>query len=471
MSAKPIIYLNALEEGQDKVKLVLKDFPESLKQQLEQLHYIEQQQGRLVMTHDANLIRQLSDYFLDSAWVNTKYLHQRPVQVPAKQVSLHSGNTAKVFIPTINLLPMEHEGKTFLKLQMRYHKPLYGVLFQTAGVKWSRSYRCFITHFSEEHILLILNSLRGIARISLSKKINLDSLVLQKALWDQQLPEGHKSVSIQLMEYMQLKNYSLNTIRTYYAMIIKFVNTTSVPLDIIHAYGETEINTYHARLKESGRYSVSYINQSINAVQLYYRHCVGKPLNLEQIHRPKKETSLPKIISRQEIEKILAKTTNLKHKSMLLLVYSAGLRAGEVLGLKWTDININDNRIHIKAAKGKKDRCVMLSQNARTLLIKYRKAYPSKEYIFEGQYGGAYSYRSLQQVFKRALKEAGINTPYTLHCLRHSFATHLLESGTDLRYIQQLLGHNSSKTTEIYTHVSMQALDKIVSPADQLNIR
>ncbi|WKN30996.1 tyrosine-type recombinase/integrase [Porifericola rhodea] len=133
-------------------------------------------------------------------------------------------------------------------------------------------------------------------------------------------------------------------------------------------------------------------------------------MNLGQIHRPKKEASLPKIISRQEIEKILANTPNLKHKSLLLLIYSAGLRAGEVLNLKWTDINLHGHRIHIKAGKGKKDRCVMLSQSARTLLIQYRKAYPSKEYIFEGQYGGAYSYRSLQQIFKRALKASGIPT-------------------------------------------------------------
>ncbi|WKN30997.1 hypothetical protein PZB74_18780 [Porifericola rhodea] len=190
------------------------------------------------------------------------------MQVPEKPVRLGASHRAKVFTPTIHLLPMDHEGKTYLKLQMRYHKCLYGVLFQTTGVKWSQAYRCFITHFTEEHILKLLQSLKGIARIGLSKKIKLDSLVLQKALWDQQLSEEYKTVSIQLLEYMQLKNYSLNTIRTYYAMIVKFVNTTSLPLDIIHAYGETEINSYHAGLKESGRYSVSYINQSGTRSQL-----------------------------------------------------------------------------------------------------------------------------------------------------------------------------------------------------------
>lgn len=253
-------------------------------------------------------------------------------------------------------------------------------------------------------------------------------------------------------------------------MILKFLNAHPQPLEVIQAFSEAEVNAYHSRLQQSKKYSVSYINQSINAVQLYYRLVVQRPLRLAQVVRPKKEATLPKIIPRQEIEQLLAKTSNLKHKTMLLLIYSAGLRSGELLQLKWNDLDLKAGRIHLKGAKGKKDRITLLSQKAKALLLQYQQEYRSADYVFEGQYGGRYSYRSLQQVFKRAMKEAGITAPYTLHCLRHSFATHLLESGTDLRYIQQLLGHSSSKTTEIYTYVSMQALEKIVSPADQLTI-
>lgn len=469
MSAKPIIFLNPMEGVEGKLKLVIKDFTTELKAELMQFHLIGQQQGRLQINHDQDHIRQLSDYFMGRVMINTRYLYQKPVKVPAQTVKLHAAEKLQT-LPHVNLLPMTHEGKTFLKLQLTYNKQLYGILFQISGIKWSKTYKCFITHFSEASITHLLRQLKGAARLSLSKKIEINSLQLQKALWEQHLPEGHKTCSLKLLEMMKLRNYSMNTIRTYYAMILKFLNASELPLEVIHAYSEAEVNAYHAKLRESGHYSVSYINQSVNAVQLYYRHCVGKPLNVEQVFRPKKASTLPKILARQEIEAMLTKTVNIKHKAMLLLIYSAGLRAGEVLRLKWEDISLPDGRIHIKAAKGKKDRYTPLSLKAGNLLQQYRKQYPTKVYVFEGQYGGAYSYRSLQQIFKRAMKEAGITAPYTLHCLRHSFATHLLESGTDLRYIQQLLGHSSSKTTEIYTHVSMQALDKIVSPADMLNI-
>ena len=469
MIKHPIIFLNVLDQQPGQCRLVFKHVTNAIKAELNQLTYLEQHQGQWVMRSDPGLIRQLSDYLAGRVRISTKYLNQKPLHVSRQPVPLRNRKATKT-LPIITLLPFDHQGTTYLKLQMVYRKALYGLFFQLDQVKWSRTYRCFVTHFSEEHILQLLRQLRGKVRVALSSKITLNSLTLQKALWEQQLPTGHHAVAQELLSYMKLKNYSLNTMRTYHAMILRFLNAHELPLEIIHAFGEQEVNAYHASLKDSGQYSVSYINQSINAIQLYYKQYVSRPLRLEQVLRPKKEATLPKIIARQEIEAILANTINLKHKAMLLLIYSAGLRSGELLRLKWSDINLLDGRIHIKGAKGKKDRCTMLSRKAKDLLLCYREEYRSREYVFEGQYGGPYSYRSLQQVFKRAVKAAGINAPYTLHCLRHSFATHLLEDGTDLRYIQQLLGHNSSKTTEIYTYVSSRALDKIVSPADRLSI-
>ena len=421
------------------------------------------------MSSQPDQIRLLSDYFLGRLRVNTKYLRCKAIQVPRQPVAIRAASSRKVF-PRVMLLPINHEGKTFLKLQTVYRRSFYRILFQTEGVRWSQTYRCFVTHFSEDSILQLLSRLKGQAQVNVSSKIGLNSLSLQKSLWEQQLPEEQIGVPIEFLEFMKLRNYSFNTMRTYHSMVLKFLTTHNVPLEIVDAFSESEINAYHTQLKDSGRYSVSFINQSINAVKLYYKHCLGKPLDLQQVFRPKKEATLPKIIAKQEIEAILSNIINIKHRTMILLLYSAGLRSGELLFLRWGDINLIDNRVHIKGGKGRKDRCTLLSQKVKTLLIDYRKAYGSKEYVFEGQYGGPYSYRSLQQVFRRALKDAGITAPYTLHCLRHSFATHLLEAGTDLRYIQQLLGHNSSKTTEIYTYVSSQALEKIVSPADQLSI-
>jgi site-specific recombinase XerD len=155
---------------------------------------------------------------------------------------------------------------------------------------------------------------------------------------------------------------------------------------------------------------------------------------------------------------------------MLLLIYSAGLRLGELLNLKLGDIDSEQMRIHIIAGKGKKERYVMLSPKTLNLLREYYKEYKPKEYIFEGQNGGKYSPKSVQTLFKASLKKAGIKKKATVHTLRHSFATHLLDDGTDIRYIQELLGHKRLETTQIYKQVSSYSINKIKSPADDLDI-
>jgi integrase/recombinase XerD len=181
-------------------------------------------------------------------------------------------------------------------------------------------------------------------------------------------------------------------------------------------------------------------------------------MDVSLIHRPKKEKTLPNVLSKEEVKMILEAHTNIKHKTMLSMIYSCGMRCGELRGI-----------VIIKQAKGKKDRIVPLSEKILDMLRIYYQAYKPNTYLFEGQAAGTlYDERSLQQVLKQALIKAKITKPVTLHWLRHSYATHLLEAGTDLRYIQELLGHNSSKTTEIYTHVSTREIQKIKSPFDDL---
>ncbi|WP_317245745.1 tyrosine-type recombinase/integrase [Flavobacterium amniphilum] len=174
-------------------------------------------------------------------------------------------------------------------------------------------------------------------------------------------------------------------------------------------------------------------------------------------------------MSKEEVKSILSAHNNIKHKTMLSLIYSCGLRCGELLALEPVHIDSKRNIVFLKKAKGKKDRIVPLSAKILEMLREYYRLYKPKVYLFEGQTEGKpYDDRSLQQVLKQALKKANISKPVTLHWLRHSYATHLLESGTDLRYIQELLGHNSSKTTEIYTHVSTKNIQQIKSPFDDL---
>lgn len=203
----------------------------------------------------------------------------------------------------------------------------------------------------------------------------------------------------------------------------------------------------------------------------YYEKVLGGRRKFYFIERPQKERRLPVVLSEEEVVRLFEVTENLKHKCLLMLVYSAGLRISEALNLRIKDIDSQRMQVQVRNAKGGKDRHSLLSESLLPELREYFQLYQPKDYLFEGESGGAYSGRSAQSVLRQAVRKAKIRKRVTLHTLRHSFATHLLEKGTDLRYIQTLLGHNRSKTTEIYTHVSSKALGEIKSPLDSINLK
>jgi integrase/recombinase XerD len=267
--------------------------------------------------------------------------------------------------------------------------------------------------------------------------------------------------------WLKSKRYSENTIKTYTEALksfLLFYNTKPVE-EIINE----DVITYNNDYILKHQLSSSYQNQIVNAIKLFFRIMENKKMNEELIHRPKREKRLPNVLSKEEVKLILNVHGNIKHKAMLSLIYSCGIRCGELLALKPEHIDSKRNLLIIKQSKGKKDRIAPLSNKTIELLREYFVAYKPMVYLFEGQIKGtAYDSRSLQQVLKQALDKAKIKKPVTLHWLRHSYATHLLEAGTDLRYIQELLGHSSSKTTEIYTHVSTHSIQNIISPYDTL---
>jgi integrase/recombinase XerD len=217
------------------------------------------------------------------------------------------------------------------------------------------------------------------------------------------------------------------------------------------------------------KFSSSYQNQVLSSIKLFFNTIATKRLNPELVYRPKREKLLPNVLSKIEVKNILTVLKNIKHKTMLSLIYGCGLRCGELLSLKPEHVDSNRKVLIIKQAKGKKDRIAPLSDKLIEILRSYYVVYKPAVYLFEGMKSGEpYDARSLQNVIKSATAKAGIKKPVTLHWLRHSYATHLLEAGTDLRYIQEILGHSSSKTTEIYTHVSTSKIQSIVSPFDTL---
>ncbi|MBI4653963.1 MAG: tyrosine-type recombinase/integrase [Nitrospirae bacterium] len=212
------------------------------------------------------------------------------------------------------------------------------------------------------------------------------------------------------------------------------------------------------------------ISDRVNALKFYYGTMLKKRF-LYEIKRPRKDKKLPVVLSKEEVAKILNAVDNIKHKAILMIAYSSGLRVSEVVKLKAEDIDSKRMLIHVKGAKGRKDRYTLLSETVLETLRAYWRKYRPQKWLFEGAREGRYlSTRTADKIFVNACEKAGIKKEVSFHTLRHSFATHLLEGGKDLRYIQELLGHTHSKTTEIYTHVSTKSLGKIVSPIDTLNL-
>lgn len=267
--------------------------------------------------------------------------------------------------------------------------------------------------------------------------------------------------------YLQVKRYSESTIKTYTEALKSFFLFYNSK-DLL-SINNQDVENYHQGYILKRKLSSSFQNQIVNAVKLYFKTIKQTSIQIDRIYRPKREKILPNVLSKEEIKSILNAHTNIKHKTMLCMIYSCGLRRSELINLKPADIDSRRNIVMIRQAKGKKDRIAPLSPNVLILLREYYKAYQPVTWLFEGQFPNSpYDERSLTNVLKNAVMKAKITKPVTLHWLRHSYATHLLESGTDLRYIQEILGHKSSKTTEIYTHVSTKSLQKIKSPFDDL---
>jgi site-specific recombinase XerD len=265
-------------------------------------------------------------------------------------------------------------------------------------------------------------------------------------------------------QYLRSKRYSESTITTYSEALKSFLvfYREKAVADIKNE----DVIVYNNEYILKNKLSASYQNQTINALKLFFKIIHDTKIVVEELHRPKNAKTLPNVLSKEETLKLIDVTSNLKHKTLLALIYSSGLRISEAINMKITDIDSQRMLIHVKNAKGKKDRYTLLSTKVLELLKEYYRIYKPTVFLFEGQFEEQYSSRSAQAVLHQSAKKAGITKQISLHTLRHSFATHLLESGTDLRYIQELLGHSSPKTTMIYTHVSSTSLKNIMNPFD-----
>lgn len=268
------------------------------------------------------------------------------------------------------------------------------------------------------------------------------------------------------VQLLQVKRYSTSSIETYVSAFRQFLtHFINADVDLLN---KKQIEHYINFMVTDRKISVSYQKQLVAAIKFWYQDVLGKKMQLDYLYPDRGEFKIPVVFSQAEVKLILANSENLKHKAILATVYSCGLRVSELTNLKITDIDSNTMTVTIRQSKGNRDRVVVLAEKLLVLLREYFKEYKPKDYLFEGRANGRYSERSVQQILKQILTKLKINKQGSVHSLRHSYATHLIEQGTDVRFVKDLLGHKSIKTTLIYTHLTDPAKRKIKSPLDNL---
>lgn len=366
------------------------------------------------------------------------------------------------------LTSLYHNNQKQIAVQFQYNDDIRLHLKKIPNIKWSTSYKTFYIEYSVENKQKLYNHLRLINCYVDYSKLKPVKPHSEKQLDKVVLPPLTTVLVDDLNRYKKWllqKRLSTNTVKTYTEVTSFFLRYALLKNAVNYSKKLIEAFSYDFIVRENK--SVSYQNQCINGIKKYLEY-KKVSVGLLKLERPKKEKKLPIVLSAEEVKAILESTSNLKHKALLSLIYSAGLRIGEAINLKVKDIDSDRMLIHIQGAKGKKDRYSLLSEVFLNLLRDYYTSYKPKYYLFEGQNNKQYSSSSAQKILKNACKKTNLKKNVTLHTLRHSFATHLLENGTDIRYIQELLGHNSPKTTMIYTHVTKTSIRNIKNPFDNL---
>lgn len=365
-------------------------------------------------------------------------------------------------------------GNRCIGLQFHPDKVVQALADTLPGLTWSDEHRMFHLVNTPDHLNLVYTVFRGVAWVEGryffrnkpvrpdAEPVDMSSLRKPKAMDTdaRKCPDAYLAL-------LETKRYSFNTARTYIRQFTDFIN--HFPDKPLVEIDELDIREYSRYLVQAGC-STSLQNQAINAIKFYYEQVLNMPQRFYDIERPRKEQKLPEVLSIEEVTLMISLTENLKHKSILTTLYSCGIRLSELLDLELTDLKRDRNLLLVRQGKGKKDRHTVLGNKTIALLDRYIATYQPKRYVFEGQHGGRYSSKSVDNIVKQGARRAKIVQSVSAHMLRHSFATHSLENGTDLRYIQTCLGHSSPKTTEIYAHVSTKSLSGIVSPLENTDI-
>ncbi len=349
-------------------------------------------------------------------------------------------------------------------------KVIQALIKELPGIKWSPKYGMVTIPNNTKNLTLIFEKFKGVCWINCghfftNKPIKVGNEELSVDSFRKRAPKKDwRYCPEEYYQKLELRKYSINTAKTYIPLFEAFINHYKEEQDLM-ALDEQRIRIYLQKLVQQGR-SESYINLSINAIKFYYEVVMQMPNRFYSIERPMKQEKLPDVLSKQEVMLMIKNTHNIKHKCIICVLYSSGVRRGELVRLKLNDIESKRMLIKVVEGKGRKDRYTLLGKSVLADLRLYYKECKPNTYLFEGPRGGPYSAESVLKIVKKAAVKSGIKRKVTPHTLRHTFATHLLENGTDIRYIQALLGHSSSKTTEIYTHIASTTFNSIQNLLD-----
>ena len=382
--------------------------------------------------------------------------------------------------PQIILLHSKHKEVPIVEIRFDYNFKIKEQVKKISGAKWSNSKKCWYIGKHEFELGTVFNLVKDFAYLDYSglketKKPQEKTAVAGNTkaynanLLKEKVTSETKDKIALFKGWMLQKRYSKNTIKTYIHQIEIFFGYywQMKPEELKNK----DIEAFNSSFIIKNKLSITFQNQTVSALKLFYQHIQNKNLQVENIERPRKSARLPKVIGKKDLVVLFNCITNQKHKMAFETIYACGLRRSELIDLKLEHINRQTGLISIINAKGNKDRVIPISKRWLDKLIPYYREYKPLVYLIEGQYPGkSISETSLQKIFERKLIESKLNRHYTIHSLRHSIATHMLESGISLRFIQEFLGHKSSKTTEIYTHVSNDSLRNIKNPFDELEI-
>ncbi len=372
-------------------------------------------------------------------------------------------------LKSITLYHLMIKDQKMIGIKFSPDKLVQGLIKSLPGPKWSEQYNMAYIPNTKGNLGIIFNTFKGLVwinynRFFMNRPINTRNETVDVEWFRKRTPvPGHRPCPEEYLLKLELRRYANSTVKTYVSFFEMFINHYKEKE--LNAIDESDIRAFLQTLIRRN-VSDSYLNQAINAIKFYYEVVLGMPNRFYDIERPRKESKLPTVISKEEILAIIENTNNIKHRCIVELLYGSGLRRNELLNLKITDVDSKRMLIRVQGGKGRKDRLTLLSKSALEDLRIYYKEWKPRNYLFEGRKASRYGAESVLNIVKKAAARAKIPQTVTPHVLRHSFATHLLESGVDLRRIQVLLGHGSSKTTEIYTHVATNTFMEIKNPLD-----